>query len=248
MDKVAIIIPARLKSTRLPEKMLIRIGEYSLIQHTYLNALKSKLADKVIVATDSTKIQEEIQKLNGTVILTSPSCPTGTDRIIEALNQLDEIYTIIINVQGDEPQMHPETIDKVGQCLLDDHQIMMSTAKTDITQDEVRDINKVKVVCDKFDNALYFSRSPIPYPRDKENSKWFKHLGIYGYRREFLKKFSRLEQTPLELSESLEQLRVLENGYTIRVIYTPHNSQGIDSKKDLENNFTILDMRQYVYE
>ena len=235
MDKVAIIIPARLKSTRLPEKMLIQIGNYSLIQHTYLNALKSKLADKVIVATDSTEIQKEIQKLNGEVILTSPACPTGTDRIIGALNQLDETYTIIINVQGDEPQMHPETIDKVIQCLLDDHRIMMSTARTDITQDDVRNINKVKVVCDKSNNALYFSRSPIPYPRNKENSKWFKHLGIYGYRREFLEKFSKLEQTPLELSESLEQLRALENGYTIKVVYTPHDSIGIDTKKDLEN-------------
>ena len=156
----------------------------------------------------------------------------------------DKSYNIIINVQGDEPQMHPETIDKVGQCLLDDPQTMMSTAKTDLTQNDVRNINKVKVVCDKSGNALYFSRSPIPYPRNKESSKWFKHLGIYGYRRRFLEKFSALEQTPLELSESLEQLRVLENGYNIKVIYSPHNSPGIDTKKDLEN---VLQQKQIQY-
>lgn len=233
MKKVAIIIPARLKSARLLEKMLIKIGRYSLIQHTYLNALKSKIANKVIIATDSAKIQKEVQNLNDEVILTSSYCATGTDKIAEAINYLDENYNIIINIQGDEPQMHPRTIDKVGQILIDSPEVMISTAKTDTTQDKVRDINKVKVVCDKHNNALYFSRSPMPYPRNKEYTERYKHLGIYGYRREFFKQFTQLDQTQLELSESLEQLRALENGYKIKVIYSCYDSISVDTHQDL---------------
>jgi len=231
--KVVIVIPARLESTRLPRKMLIKIGDLSLIQHTYLNALKAKIASRVIVATDSPLIQQEIKAINGDAILTSPECKTGTDRIAETIEKLEENYDIVINVQGDEPQMHPDTIDKVGQMLIDNPEAAMSTAKTKITQQDARDINKVKVVCDKFDNALYFSRSPIPYPRNLEATQWYKHLGIYAYRREFLKTFINLPQTPLEISESLEQLRALENGYNIKVLETPHDSLGVDMKEDL---------------
>jgi len=234
MSKTAIIIPARLASTRLPRKLLIKIGQYSIIQHTYLNVLKSKRVDKVIVATDSTEIQTEIQKLGGTVVMTSLDCPTGTDRCAEAAKTLNNDYDIVINVQGDEPFIHPDTIDKVADALIQDSNTIMSTAKTDLSKENVRNVNIVKVVCDKNDNALYFSRSPIPYPRNSEHSKWYKHLGIYGYRRNFLQQLVQLPQTGLELSESLEQLRVLENGYQIKVIHTPHNSVGIDTAEDVK--------------
>ncbi|RLC36769.1 3-deoxy-manno-octulosonate cytidylyltransferase [candidate division Kazan bacterium] len=234
MNKIAIIIPARLASTRLPRKLLIKIGKHSIIQHTYLNALESKKADKVIVATDSSEIRNEITKLGGTVIMTSLSCPTGTDRCAEAAETLDNNYDIIINVQGDEPFVHPDTIDGVADALIQDPNTVMSTAKTELSKDNARNTSIVKVVCDKNDNALYFSRSPIPYPRNAEYSKWYKHLGIYGYRRNFLQQLVQLQQTRLELSESLEQLRVLENGYNIKVVHTPHDSVGIDTAEDIK--------------
>lgn len=236
------VIPARYKSTRLPQKILKDICGHTMIEWVYKRVKKSKL-DKVIVATDSKEIEEAVKKFGGEVILTSEEHKNGTSRIGEVSRKFPE-YDIIINIQGDEPLIEPEMIDSLIDSFKENSSIEMITLKHQLkNREDIENPNCVKVVTDIYDNALYFSRYPIPYPRENSGVKYFKHIGIYGYKREFLKKYISLEQTPLEREESLEQLRVLENGYKIKVLETPFEIVGVDTIENLEEVRKIIKER-----
>jgi 3-deoxy-manno-octulosonate cytidylyltransferase (CMP-KDO synthetase) len=238
--KVAAIIPARFASTRLPGKPLMDIGGKPMVVRVYEQALKAKLVDDVWVATDDERIFAAVDGFGMNVIITSPSCPSGTDRLAEAARKVDaDIY---VNVQGDEPMIPPELIDQTVRPLIDDPELKLSTAAKLIEEPgEIMDPSVVKVVLDKDSNALYFSRAPIPYNRDLwddlrnvKGGACLKHIGIYVYRKDFLASYAVMEPTELESIEKLEQLRVLFNGYKIRVVVTGHDSIGVDTPADLD--------------
>ncbi|WP_027339486.1 3-deoxy-manno-octulosonate cytidylyltransferase [Halonatronum saccharophilum] len=231
--EVVAIIPARYDSTRLPGKPLKVIGDKTMIEHVYQRAAEANKVDRVIVATDDKRIYDTVQSFGGEVKMTSKDHKTGTDRLAEVAQDLS--VDIIINVQGDEPLIDPNTIDRAVTPLLEDSKIKMGTLKYKINdKEELNNPNIVKVVTDKEGFALYFSRSLIPYPREDKEINYYKHIGLYVYRREFLLDYSKLKRTSLEQTESLEQLRVLENGYKIKVVETDHQSIGVDTKEDLE--------------
>ncbi|MBE9531853.1 MAG: 3-deoxy-manno-octulosonate cytidylyltransferase [Proteobacteria bacterium] len=233
---VELFIPARFASKRLPGKPLADIGGRPMIQWVYERASKAALADKVTVATDDERIYEVVKGFGGSVVMTGEHS-SGTGRVAEAVLITKSKADIIVNVQGDEPLIEPATIDAAIRPMLDDSTLQVATLKTPLTDaDELNDPNAVKVVTDKEGFALYFSRSRIPYSNTDDNFKAaapFKHIGLYVYRAGFLKTFSALDSTPLELSEGLEQLRVLENGYRIKVIETATNPISIDTEEDL---------------
>ena len=227
------VIPARLRSTRMPRKMLALIDGKPLVWHTWNQAKKAKLLDRIIVATDSREIERALSPFGVEVVLTPPSLKTGTDRVAVASSMIKKwTPNIVINIQGDEPMMPPSAIDMTAQLLVNDRNAVMSTVATPIREkSECASPSIVKVVLDKDGYALYFSRSELPNPRVKTTIPKLKHLGIYGYRLEFLKRFTKLPKGALEKSESLEQLRALENGYRIKVgvgefnrieVNTPH--------------------------
>lgn len=233
--KTLAIIPARYKSTRLAGKPLADIGGKPMIQHVYENVLSSVDVAQVIVATDDSRIRDAVEAFGGVARMTSANHPTGTDRIAEVVRDTDA--SIIINVQGDEPFITPRMISGALAPLLEDPDLPMSTLMHEIDEEGFGNPNVVKVVADLAGRALYFSRSLIPYPRDRSGFRVFEHIGVYCYSREFLLKFVAMEQSPLEKAESLEQLRALENGYDIRVVavedpeYIPLS---IDTAEDLE--------------
>jgi 3-deoxy-manno-octulosonate cytidylyltransferase (CMP-KDO synthetase) len=203
-----------------------------MIWYVWEKATKSRLATRVVVATDDDRIAAAIQGFGGEARMTSPACASGTDRVAEAARGLSE--EIIVNLQGDEPMMHPSVIDAVTAPLLADPVIMMTTAA--LLRDDPEEFLRpsvVKVVTDARGDALYFSRSPIPHYRDAGTGMYRKHLGIYGYRKEFLFTVAALPPFPLEKAERLEQLRVLESGYRIRVVDVEHDSVGVDTPEDL---------------
>ncbi len=254
--KIVVIIPARLASTRLPEKPLALIGNKPLIQWVYENAGRSKLVSKVIVATDSEKIASAVSSFGGNVELTSPSHPSGTDRVAEVAKKIDG--DIIINVQGDEPFITAEVIEAVAKPMIKNDKLYFASAKTHLTSvKEFFNPAVVKVICDDDDFAIYFSRAPIPYFRDEFEiykrysridhskeaeilSKSYKHIGIYGYRWDFLIKFTKMKEGRLEAIEKLEQLRAIERGYKILVPTVNYNGFGIDTPDDLERARKIL--------
>lgn len=216
--KVIGIIPARLNSTRMKRKMLAPIAGKPLVFHTWNQARKASRLDDVIVATDSDEIARALLPYGARVVMTSPKLATGTDRVQAASKLVGYAPDIVINIQGDEPMMPPSAINKTAELLLNDTRAVMSTVATPVTDThELKSPSVVKVVLDKDGNALYFSRSLIPFPRSDEQVPVFKHLGLYGYRFDFLQKFSKLKTSPLEKRESLEQLRALEHGYRIKV-------------------------------
>ena len=234
-----IIIPARYASTRLPRKLLLSETGKPLIQHTYEAALKATLPRSVMVACDHSEIFEAVRKFGGNVVMTDPNAPSGTDRIAEvaaAMNDAD----IVVNVQGDEPELSGESIDLVIRMLADHPDAVMSTLATPIrSRKQLEDPACVKVVFDKNGTALYFSRSVIPHPRNwsdalltVEPPLFYQHVGMYAYRRDFLLHLTQLPQSPLEKTESLEQLRVLDNGYEIMVGVVDEPSFGIDTPED----------------
>ena len=241
---VVAIIPARYASTRLNGKPLLNIAGKPMIQWVYERAKKAKLTNDVIAATDDKRVFDAVRYFGGTAVMTSPEHRTGTDRIAEAADGLN--VDIIVNVQGDEPLIEPEMIDEAIRPLTNDSEIVAATLKTKIRDEaELNNPNVVKVVTDKNDFALYFSRLPVPYHRDEwkdlkhltvHGSRFtvFKHIGLYVYRKDFLLKFAKMKPTPLEEAEKLEQLRVLENGYKIKVVETEHDSIGVDTEEDLE--------------
>ena len=241
--KVTAIIPARYSSTRLPGKVLKDICGKTMIQRVYEQVNKAKNLDQVIVATDDRRVYEEVESFGGQVEMTAKSHSTGTDRLAEVAQNLDS--EIIVNVQGDEPLLDPKMIDQAVKPLLEDTTIKMGTLKHKIEdEEELEDPNAVKVITDKNDFALYFSRSLIPYPRTDQNIDFYKHIGLYVYRRKFLLEYTKLEPTKLEKKESLEQLRVLENNYKIKVVETSAQIIGVDTEEDLEKVRDIIKSKE----
>ena len=227
------MIPARLESTRFPRKLIQLIQGKPLIQYVYENAKRAKRLERVLVACDDETIKECVEGFGGEAVLTGAHHKSGTERIAEVARHLD--CNFVVNLQGDEPLMHSDVVDQVVLALQRDASCVMATAcipKSD--PDEFVNPNVVKVTKDENGWALYFSRSPIPHDRDGRTNRYFKHLGIYGYRRDFLLKFPRLAPSSLERVEKLEQLRALENGYRIKVVETVHDSIGVDTEEDFK--------------
>lgn len=232
-SNILCVIPARYASTRLPGKPLADIAGKPMIQRVYERALDAKRPSAVLVATDHQAVYEAVAGFGGQVIMTSPDHPTGTDRLAEVAKRQEA--EIIINIQGDEPLIEPSVIDELAAAFDADPELQMATLMTELDASEYEMPSAVKVVTDLSGYALYFSRSLIPYPRTKpEAMRWYKHIGVYAYRRDFLLKYASLVPTPLEQTESLEQLRALDYGYRIKVLKTPHRFIGVDTPEDLK--------------
>lgn len=234
------VIPARFASTRLMGKPLANIGGKPMIQHTYESAKKSKLLSDVIVAVDDEKVYEVVQDFGGNVRLTPKDIQTGSDRIANVIENYPDAE-IVVNIQGDEPFIKGRMIDEAIEPLLFDHSVEVSTlAKRIDNIEEFDSPDVVKVVFDYNNFALYFSRAQIPHVRDARNvldklqkAEIYKHVGLYVYRRESLLKFTTLHQTDLEITEKLEQLRMLEHGFKIKVVVTEHETLAVDTPEDL---------------
>jgi 3-deoxy-manno-octulosonate cytidylyltransferase (CMP-KDO synthetase) len=248
---VYVCIPARYGSTRFPAKVLAKDTGKFLIQHTYERACAASLPEKVIIAADDKRIVAAAKSFGAECIMTSRNCPSGTDRIAEAVADID--VDIIVNLQADEPEIDPANIDKVAQLLIDNPDYPMATLAADFQNaDQIADPNIVKVVVTSIEHrlsavasakaevssieahrAVYFSRSIIPYDRQQGGigpvKNYLRHLGIYAYRKDFLLKITKLPQTPLEKIEKLEQLRALENGFAILIAKVKHTCDGIDT-------------------
>lgn len=234
MNKTAIIIPARYGSSRLEGKPLLKVCEKPVIQWVYEKAQQAKLADMIIVATDDERIFNAVKAFGGEVEMTSVNHKCGSDRIREVAERHPEI-AYIVNLQGDEPLIKPESIDAVARNVQDDDKADISTLIRVLTdEEEINNPNLVKCVVDNNGYALYFSRSKIPYERNKNVATFYGHLGIYGYKRDALMKMTSLPQTPLEKTESLEQLRAIENGMKIKTSVVDFVPVGIDTAEDLE--------------
>lgn len=237
--KILGVIPARYASTRFPAKALADIGGKPMIQRVFEQASKSKLLSKVMVATDHKEIAEAVKGFKGNYCMTSPDHQSGTDRCQEVVEKESESFEYIINIQGDEPFIDPIQIDLLAELLNGATELGTLVKKIDHTT-EIFDPNVVKCVFDSSDEAMYFSRSPIPYIRNYTKEDWlknqdfFKHIGIYGYRTDILNKITKLPVSSFEKAESLEQLRWLENGYKVKVAITDIQSYGVDTPEDLE--------------
>lgn len=234
------IIPARYASTRFPGKPLAILGGKPVIQRVYEQV--SKVLENVYVATDDNRISDAVEAFGGKVIMTSPNHKSGTDRIEEAVSKIEESFDVVINIQGDEPFIHESQIKTVCSCFDDPATMIATLARPFTSQADSKDIenpNSPKLVCDNNGFAMYFSRSIIPYIRGKKPSEWtseygyLKHIGLYAYRRNVLSEITKLPQSTLELAESLEQLRWLQNGYRIKVGLTDIETIGIDTPEDL---------------
>lgn len=236
--KILCVIPARMGSTRLPRKMLATINGQAMVQKTYLAACKCQDFDKVIVATDSEEIAAKAREVGAEVLMTPESIKTGSDRVAFVAKDHPE-YDVIVNLQGDEPFMHPETLSILVKPFLADPTVKMSTVGFKLNYEvDYNNPDFVKVIVDKNHEAIYFSRAPIPYFRqDREsiaNLNVLHHIGLYAYSREFLLEYTTWDSTPLEQAELLEQLRAMENGVKIRVSETPHKTLEINNAKELE--------------
>ena len=231
--KVLCVIPARYASTRLPGKPLSMIAGKPMIQHVYERACQAQLPNEVVVATDNELVEKAVLDFGGKAVMTSPDHPSGTDRLAEVALMYPDV-DVIVNVQGDEPMIPPEVIDRLAEAFNGDADLNMATMKVVMDEEEYENPAAVKVVTDQQGYALYFSRSLMPYPRNNpEGFKVFKHVGIYAYRRNFLLRYAALAPTPLEKAESLEQLRALENGYKIKVLESDFQGIGVDTPEDL---------------
>lgn len=234
MSKTAIIIPARYGSSRLEGKPLLKVAGKPVIQWVYEKAMQAKLADMIIVATDDKRIFDCVKSFGGQVEMTSVNHKCGSDRIREVVDRHPEI-SYIVNLQGDEPLIKPSAIDDVARNVQEDEKADISTLIRILKdEEEINNPNLVKCVTDRNGYALYFSRSKIPFERNPVSGNFYGHLGIYGYKREALVKMTTLPQTPLEKTESLEQLRALENGMKIKTSVVDFVPIGIDTAQDLE--------------
>ncbi|PID78287.1 MAG: 3-deoxy-manno-octulosonate cytidylyltransferase [Deltaproteobacteria bacterium] len=240
--KKIIIIPSRYGSKRLGGKPLMKLAGKPLIQHVYERCLKCKNIDDIYVATDDERIKECCNSFNGKAFITGKNHKSGTDRVFEASEILGlDNDDIIINVQGDQPLLHPESVDAVTQPFFGSKNPVMTTlAYKFLNLDEVNNPKDVKVVFSKKLKALYFSRSKIPFPRDNEHTDFFKHLGIYAYKKFFLDIFTSLPKSNLEDIEKLEQLRALEYGYDIEIVISEFDSPAVDLKADIEQIEDLL--------
>jgi 3-deoxy-manno-octulosonate cytidylyltransferase (CMP-KDO synthetase) len=251
--KILGVIPARYASSRFPGKALARIDSRTMLEHVYERVSMSRYLTAVIVATDDRRIEAEARRMGARAQMTREDHQSGTDRVAEVASSYPEME-LIVNIQGDEPLIDPAAIDAAVLPLLDEPAIQMGTLKKRIEDPrELSDPNVVKVVTDRFENAIYFSRSTIPYPRDAgpyprdgadSGLTHYKHVGLYVYRRDFLLRYPALPVGPLERAERLEQLRAVENGFRIRVVETDYESLGVDTPADLERvNSLIQAMR-----
>ncbi|MEO2046003.1 MAG: 3-deoxy-manno-octulosonate cytidylyltransferase [Pirellulales bacterium] len=259
VDQCVLVIPARRHSTRLPDKLLLRAGGKTVLQHTFEAACQARLPEQVLIATDDDQIARESRQFGATVVMTSSTCSNGTDRVAEAIRNSRrkgiqgkdfQRTGIVVNLQGDEPEINPTDIDHLIERLQENRAASMATLATPIhDRNMVHDPACVKVVFDALGRALYFSRSPIPYLRDEktvpeernsppkdtnisEDPRFFQHIGIYAYRCELLLRLADLPSSPLEQAEKLEQLRVLEQGDTIMVAQVDEATRGIDTPED----------------
>lgn len=233
--KIIAIIPSRYGSSRFPGKPLALISGKPMIQWVYENVRKVKEVDDVYVATDEQKIFECVNGFDGKAIMTSPLHTCGTDRLAECVDILNiDEEDIVLNIQGDEPLINPSMIVDLYR-IFEDSEVYMGTLMKKIDRDdELDNPNVVKVITDIHHNAIYFSRYSLPYERDGKKSVHFKHIGVYGYKAWFLKKISKMEKSELEKSESLEQLRIIENGFKIRVKETIYQTIGVDTPEQIK--------------
>ena len=232
--KILGVIPARFASSRFPGKVLAQIASKSMLQRVYERASLARYLTATIIATDDERVYEAAKSFGARVVMTRADHVSGTDRVAEAASA--ENAELVVNIQGDEPLIDPAAIDAAVLPLAHDAEIVMGTLKKAIEDPrEITDANVVKVVTDRNGDAIYFSRCPIPYERDRAKpGTHFKHIGLYVYRRDFLLRYPALQVGPLEQAERLEQLRALENGYRIRVVETECESLGVDTPEDLE--------------
>ncbi|WP_072906217.1 3-deoxy-manno-octulosonate cytidylyltransferase [Malonomonas rubra] len=253
MEKATAIVPARYASTRFPGKPLALIKGVPMIQHVCHQVSKASTVDRVIVATDDQRIFDVVKDFGGDVMMTRGDHPTGTDRLAEVAERIEA--DLIVNVQGDEPLINPKMIDQAVQPMLDNPKIKMGTLAGRI--DEIDDFyspNVVKVVKDSDNLALYFSRAPIPWPRDLSRDELaqsldkvtlYRHIGLYVYRRDFLLAYPQMNKTPLEALENLEQLRALEAGVRLYVAETEYSCHGVDTPEDLERVSRLMSEENY---
>jgi len=240
--KFIAVIPARYASTRFPGKLMEILGEKTVIRTTYENVVKTNLFDEVFVVTDSELIYNEITSHHGKAMMSIKQHETGSDRIAEAIENIT--CDVIVNVQGDEPFINTKALEQLIDAYKKDvdQQISLATLKIEIKdEDEVKNPNVVKVVSDVNDFALYFSRSPIPFARDEDfKPKYYRHIGVYAFRKQALQKFSKLKMQQNEKAEKLEQLRYMEYGMRIKVLETDFVGIGIDTIEDLEKAKKLL--------
>jgi len=233
------IIPVRYHSSRFPGKALADVHGKTMIQRVYEQAMLAECLDRVVVATDHPKIFDHINEIGGKVCMTSEDHPSGTDRCREAMELEPDGYDFVVNIQGDQPFIDPRQIDDLCKNLVPDIQIATQARRIEM-QELLIDPNCVKVIIDSQGKAIYFSRSPLPFQRAHSVDEWisshqyYQHIGIYAYRSDILQEITQLSMSPLEQAEGLEQLRWLENGYSIKVLTTNYHAQGIDTPEDLE--------------
>lgn len=240
---IAVIIPARYGSERLPGKPLIEIEGKTLIQRVYEKASAAKLAGEVIVATDDERIFSEVERFGGRVMMTDSRHQSGSDRIAEIVRD-NPFFEIIVNLQGDEPLITPESIDKAINALISDETADIATLIREIKdKEEILNPNLVKVVTDKTGKALYFSRAAIPYERKPGFAKHYAHIGLYAYKRASLLQMTEFPQSDAEKAECLEQLRALHNGMTIKTVVVDYKPAGIDTQEDLDEFKRLIKSR-----
>ena len=246
------IIPARWDSTRFKGKVLADINGKPMVQHVWEKVTRAHAIDEIIVAVDKEKVFKAVESFGGRAVYTSPEQPSGSDRLAEVANSLDA--DVIVNIQADEPLVHPSMIDDLAQVFEYEKDVQMATMVKRIhNKDEISDPNVVKVVLDRKGYALYFSRSPIPYlrndgPAEREgqiaaddiSGRYLKHIGLYSYTKDFLFTYTNLPKSTLEKEEKLEQLRVLEHGYSIKTIETRYETIGVDAPEDIEKVKSLL--------
>jgi 3-deoxy-manno-octulosonate cytidylyltransferase (CMP-KDO synthetase) len=239
-SRVVAVIPARWASTRFPGKAMAELAGEPMIVHVARRAFEAASVDHVLVATDDERIASAAESAGAEAVMTGEH-PSGTDRVAAAIAGREE-WDIVVNVQGDEPLLSGDNIDVLVEGLRADHEVRVTTLCRPLEPERAAEPDAVKVVRDGRGRALYFSRSPIPYPRHREAAwkLWRLHLGVYGFRREALAEFVALPPSPLELAESLEQLRALENGIQILVLDAPHPAFGVDTPEDLERVEKIM--------
>ncbi|MGC9502632.1 3-deoxy-manno-octulosonate cytidylyltransferase [Baaleninema sp.] len=232
--KILAVIPARYQSQRFPGKPLVRLGERPMVQWVYEAACQCSLFDRVVVATDNDKIADCVREFGGNVEMTRDDHPSGTDRVAEVAERYRDME-VVANVQGDQPFVTPESLVHLLEPYVRGEMPEMTTLGCPLESDgDYQDANTVKVVCDVGGHALYFSRAPIPYYRNRGVAPVYHHLGLYAFRQDFLAEYAKLTPTPLEQCEGLEQLRVLEHGYAIRVCQTEKAAIEINTPEDLE--------------
>ncbi|MBK8873217.1 MAG: 3-deoxy-manno-octulosonate cytidylyltransferase [Bacteroidetes bacterium] len=248
--KVLGIIPARFGSTRFPGKPLAKIHGVTMIERVYRRAKLATSLNDVIVATDDQRIYDHVVSFGGKVMMTSDQHPSGTDRCAEVIAKINVAYDVVINIQGDEPYIHPQQIDLLVDCFKSESAPLATLVKQITQVAELDQVNLPKVVIDNSGKALYFSRSVVPFTKPEDRSRaveqglYYKHIGIYGYQASLLPELAALPKSKLEIMESLEQLRWLENGYSIITAISDHENIAVDSPEDIvliESRFTVSD-------